>query len=134
MIRLEHIGIAVRDADAITELYEQLLGLRPYKAETVEREGVRTHFLQAGTAKLELLEALGPDSPVAKYLDKRGEGLHHLAFEVADIHAEMQRLRDLGFTPLSDEPRPGADGKLIFFLHPKQTHGVLVEFCQSVNT
>ncbi len=133
MIRLEHIGIAVRDAAAVASLYEQLLGHGPYKAETVEREGVRTHFIQAGTAKLELLEALGPDSPVAKYLERRGEGLHHLAFEVDDIHAEMQRLRDLGFTPLSDEPRPGADGKLIFFLHPKQTHGVLVEFCQSVD-
>lgn len=134
MPRLEHIGIAVDDVNAVTSLYEALLGVRPYKTEGVEREGVRTHFVSTESAKLELLEALGPDSPVAKYLDKRGEGLHHLAFEVGDIHAQMRRLREAGFTPLSDDPRAGADGKLIFFLHPKQTHGVLVEFCQSVPT
>ena len=93
MTRLEHIGIAIEDAEAVARLYEELLGLAPYKQETVEREGVRTHFIAAGTAKLELLEALGPDSPVAKYLTKRGPGLHHLAFEVADIHAALDRLR-----------------------------------------
>ena len=131
-MRLEHIGIAVQDAPAVVRLYEQLLGVLPYKDETVAREGVRTHFLTAGTAKLELLEALGPESPVAKYLAKRGEGLHHLAFEVPNAAATLARLREAGFQPLSDEPRPGADGKYIFFLHPKQTHGVLIEFCQSV--
>ena len=122
----------MRDADAVARLYEDLIGAAPYKEETVEREGVRTHFIDAGTTKLELLEALGDESPIAKYLERRGEGLHHLAFEVDDIHAHMQQMRERGYTPLSDEPRPGADGKLIFFLHPKQTHGVLVEFCQSV--
>lgn len=134
MPRLEHIGLAVADPETVAALYETLLGVQPYKRERVEREGVQTHFIAAGPAKLELLEALGPDSPVARYLDKRGEGLHHLAFEVDDIHAHMATLREKGFTPLSDEPKPGADGKLIFFLHPKQTHGVLVEFCQSVST
>ncbi len=134
MPHLEHVGIAVEDPDAVTRLYEALLEVRPYKHERVDHEGVQTHFIAAGAAKLELLEALGSDSPVARFLEKRGEGLHHLAFEVDDIHAHMQRLRERGFDPLSDEPRPGADGKLIFFLHPKQTHGVLVEFCQSTPT
>ncbi len=134
MPHLEHVGIAVEDPDAAARLYEALLDVRPYKHERVDHEGVQTHFLAAGHAKLELLEALGPDSPVARFLEKRGEGLHHLAFEVDDIHAHMQHLRERGFTPLTDEPRPGADGKLIFFLHPKQTHGVLVEFCQSAPT
>lgn len=133
-LKLEHIGIAVHDAAEVAQLYATLLGESPYKQEAVAREGVRTHFIAAGTAKLELLEALGPDSPVAKYLDRRGQGLHHLAFEVADINVQMQRLREQGLPPLSDTPRPGADGKLIFFLHPKDTHGVLVEFCQSTPT
>ena len=134
MPQLEHVGIAVEDPDAAARLFEVLLGVRPYKHERVDREGVQTHFIAAGQAKLELLEALGPESPIARFLEKRGEGLHHLAFEVDDIHAHMQRLREHGFDPLSDEPRPGADGKLIFFLHPKMTHGVLVEFCQSTPT
>lgn len=129
---LEHVGIAVEDAEAVIALCEALLGRRPYKQETVAREGVRTHFIEAGAAKLELLEALGPGSPVARFLAKRGEGLHHLAFEVADVRAELERLKGLGFRLLSDTPRPGADGQLIFFLHPKDTHGVLVELCQSV--
>ncbi len=133
MPRLEHIGIAIRDAEAVSALYKVLLDVLPYKTESVEREGVRTHFISADTAKIELLESLGPESPVARFLDKRGEGLHHLAFEVDDIHAAMARLRAAGFEPLSDAPLPGADGKLIFFLHPKQTHGVLVECCQSIS-
>lgn len=132
MPALEHIGIAVEAPDAVADLYHRLLEVTPYKTETVAEQGVRTHFLAAGTAKLELLEALGPDSPVAKYVERHGEGLHHLAFEVSDIDATMARLREIGFTPLSDAPRDGADGKRIFFLHPKETHGVLVEFCQSV--
>ena len=131
MLHLDHVGIAVDDPEAAARLYETLLGISPYKQERVEHEGVQTHFLAASTAKIELLEALGADSPVARFLEKRGEGLHHLAFEVRDIYAQMQRLRERGFTPLSDEPHPGADGKLIFFLHPKETHGVLIEFCQS---
>ncbi len=134
MARLEHIGIAVEDAAAAARLYDALLGIAPYKQETVAREGVRTHFLATGTAKLELLEALGPDTPVARHLARRGPGLHHLAFEVPDADAAMARLRTLGFTPLSDTPRPGADAKRIFFLHPRETGGVLVEFCQSVPT
>ena len=130
MPRLEHLGIAVADRTAAETLYRKLFGFVPYKVETVEREGVRTSFLDAG-AKLELLESLGPDSPVGKFLDKRGEGLHHLAFEVDDIHAEHARLQAEGFRLLHDAPKPGADGKLIFFIHPKDTHGVLVELCQS---
>jgi methylmalonyl-CoA epimerase len=129
---LDHLGIAVRDPEAVARLFETLLGAGPYRQETIEREGVRTHFIRAGTAKLELLEALGSESPIAKHLEKRGEGLHHLAFEVNNVHAELARLKAAGFTPLSDTPRPGADGKLIFFLHPKDTHGVLIEFCQAI--
>ena len=134
---LEHLGIAVADASEATELFEKLLGAKPYKVETVEHEGVRTYFIgdggEAGTApKLELLEALHPESPVAGFLEKRGPGLHHIAFEVDDLKAEMQRLASLGFRLLADEPKPGADGKRIVFLHPKSTGGVLVELCQSV--
>lgn len=129
--RLEHVGIAVSALEDAAALYEALLGILPYKAEAVEREGVRTHFLSAGGAKLELLEAMGEDSPVARHLEKRGQGVHHLAFEVEDIHAQLRRAREGGFTSLTEEPREGADGKLIFFLHPRDTHGVLIEFCQS---
>lgn len=125
---LEHLGIAVRDVAAVQDLYEKLLGLTAYKTETVEREGVRTHFLDAG-AKLELLEALGPDSPVAKHLEKRGEGLHHLAFRVDDVDAAFVKAQALGLMPLGDAPKPGADGKRIFFLHPRDTFGVLIELC-----
>lgn len=131
MISLEHVGIAVDDPEAVSRLYETLLGVLPYKAETVEAQKVRTHFLPAGTAKIELLEALAPDSPISKYLEKRGEGIHHLAFEVDDVDDAMERVRDAGFDPLNDTPQPGADGKRIFFLHPKQTHGVLIELCSS---
>lgn len=133
---LDHIGIAVADR-AATALFESLLQTTPYKAETVEREGVRTVFFgddgRAGAApKLELLEALGPDSPVATFLQKRGPGLHHLAFDVDDLEREMARVRSLGIRTLSDVPKPGADGKRIVFLHPKDTAGVLVELCEAV--
>ncbi len=131
MTRLEHLGIAVRDADATAALYDQLFGYRPYKRERVESEGVETVFLDARGAKLELLEATRPDSPIAGFIDKRGEGLHHVAFEVRDIHAQHARLGEAGFRLLNDAPKRGADGKLIFFVHPKDTGGVLVEFCQS---
>ena len=130
MPRLEHLGIAVRDADATADLYERLFGYRPYKREGVEREGVETVFLDAGGAKLELLEATRDESPIATFVEKRGEGLHHVAFEVRDIHATMRRLRDAGFRLLNDEPKRGADEKFIFFVHPKSAGGVLVEFCQ----
>lgn len=134
---LEHLGIAIRDASDAVALFEQLLGHAPYKSETVEREGVRTHFLGDGgrpgaAPKLELLEALNPESPVAVFLEKRGPGLHHIAFEVDDIEAEMERLAGLGFRLLAEAPKPGADGKRIVFLHPKSTAGVLVELCESV--
>lgn len=132
MPRLEHIGIAVEEVDAVLECFEELLGARPYKSETVPDQQVRTHFLDADTAKLELLEALDDESPVQRFLDRRGEGLHHLAFEVTNIQATMHRLRDAGFELLSDAPAAGADDKDVFFVHPKQTHGVLVEFCSSM--
>ena len=132
MSHLEHIGIAVQNPNAVARLYEELLDVLPYKTETVADQGVRTHFISAESAKLELLEALNDDSPIAGFLNKRGEGLHHLAFEVDDVDSAFDRLKAAGFTPLGDHPSSGADGKRIFFLHPKQTHGVLVELCQSV--
>jgi methylmalonyl-CoA epimerase len=131
MPRLEHVGIAIDDRDAVVETLRAVLGIRPYKAETVSDQQVRTHFLDAESAKLELLEALADESPVQKFLDRRGEGLHHLAFEVDDVDGTMDRLRDAGFTVLGDAPTPGADDKRIFFVHPKETHGVLVEFCET---
>ena len=136
---LEHLGIAVTDASEAVALFERLLGAKPYKVETVEHEGVRTYFFgdggKAGSApKLELLEPLGPESPVAKFLDKHGPGLHHVAFEVDDLEAEMERLASLGFRLLAHEPQTGADGKRIVFLHPKSTGGVLVELCQTMES
>lgn len=123
---LEHLGIASADAAATLATLERLFGLTAYKSETVEREGVRTHFVDTG-ARLELLEALSPDSPVARFLEIRGEGVHHLAFRVADVDAAVVRLREVGVPLLADAPRPGADGKRIVFLHPKATPGLLVE-------
>lgn len=134
LLHVEHIGIAVADAQRATQLFDLLLGTQPYKEEVVEREGVRTVFYQTGQTKIELLEPTRPDSPIAGYLGKRGPGLHHIAFEVADIRAEMARLAAAGFELLSDTPKPGADGKLIVFLHPKTTGGVLVELCQTVGS
>lgn len=133
MPRLEHIGVAVEDVEAVINCFEDLLDARPYKTETVTDQQVRTHFLDAESAKLELLEALEPDSAVQKFLNKQGEGIHHLAFEVEDAAATMDRLRKAGFTLLSESPRAGADDKQIFFVHPKETHGVLVEFCESTS-
>lgn len=137
-MHLDHLGIAV-DSPAAIALFERLLGAAPYKAETVAREGVETTFFGDGGAagaapKLEMLSSLAPDSPVGAYLAKRGPGLHHVAFEVADLPAEMDRVRGLGIRLLADEPRAGADGKQIVFLHPKDTAGVLVELCQSLRT
>jgi methylmalonyl-CoA epimerase len=131
MVHLEHIGIAVDDAAAVASLYQDLLGVLPYKTETVASQHVRTHFLNAGSAKLELLEATGDTGPIATYVEKRGEGLHHLAFQVDDIDETFARIESTNYRILGDEPTPGADGKRIFFLHPKDTHGVLVEFCGS---
>lgn len=130
MIRIEHIGIAVRDLAAAEEIYARLLGASSYKRETVESEGVITSFFKAGPNKIELLEPTKADGPIAKAIEKRGEGIHHIAFEVADIRAEMTRLKAEGFILLNEEPKRGADNKLVCFVHPKSANGVLVELCQ----
>ncbi len=131
MIRkIEHLGIAVQDIEASNVLFAKLLNTAPYKMEVVEREGVMTSFFQLGESKVELLQAMNPDSPIAKYLEKNKQGIHHIAFDVDDIYAEMERLEKEGFVLLSNEPKPGADGKIIVFLHPKSTNGVLIELCQ----
>ena len=130
-MRLEHLGIAVADLPAARELYTRLLDTAPYKEERVEDQGVTTLFFQTGESKVELLEATRPDSPIAKFLDARGEGIHHVAFEVADIRAEMARLAAAGFQLLQEEPAIGADDKWVCFVHPKSAGGVLVELCQS---
>jgi len=132
MLKIDHIGIAVRDMDSANDLYARLLGVAPYKIEIVETEKVATSFFQVGQSKIELLEATGPESPIAKYIEKRGEGIHHLAFEVADIRAEIDRLEKEGFVPINREPKRGADNKWVAFLHPKSVNGVLVELCQTI--
>jgi len=129
MIELEHVGIAVGDAGSALAMIRHVLCEGPYKSEVVAEDAVRTHFIQAGPAKLELLEALDSDSPIARFLNRRGEGLHHLAFEVSDIQVTYDRLLHAGFRILDDAPRPGADGKVVFFVHPHDTGGVLFEFC-----
>lgn len=132
MAHLEHIGIAVHDAATVTQVYNDLFGLTPYKAETVTSEYVRTHFIQVGQTKLELLEALDPASAIATFIDKRGPGLHHLAFEVENLDAQIARLTALGYKPLQANPKAGADSKQIVFLHPKQTQRVLIELCERI--
>lgn len=131
-MRVEHIGIAVKALEKSNPLFAALLGGDHYKIETVESEGVSTSFFKSGATKIELLEATRADSPIAKFIEKRGEGIHHIAFEVDDIHAEMKRLAEAGFQLLQDTPKQGADNKLICFLHPKTTNGVLVELCQEI--
>ncbi|HCX25048.1 MAG: methylmalonyl-CoA epimerase [Flammeovirgaceae bacterium] len=130
MVRIEHIGIAVKELDKANELFTRLFGEQQYKEEGVESEHVTTSFFKVGPNKIELLEASSPDSAIAKYVDKRGEGIHHIAFEVDDIEAEMKRLAGEGFQLLNETPKKGADNKLVCFLHPKTTNGVLVELCQ----
>jgi methylmalonyl-CoA/ethylmalonyl-CoA epimerase len=132
MLKIDHIGIAVRNLAAGNELFEKLLGEAHYKIETVESERVTTSFFRIGESKIELLEAGDPESAIAKFIEKRGEGIHHIAFEVDDIHAEIARLESEGFVPLNREPKRGADNKLVAFFHPKSTSGVLVELCQSM--
>ena len=132
MLRIEHIGIAVRDLAAGNELFRKLLGSEHYKTESVESEHVTTSFFQIGQSKIELLVATDPESAIAKFIEKRGEGIHHIAFEVEDIHAEIARLESEGFIPLNREPKRGADNILVAFLHPKSSNGVLVELCQGV--
>lgn len=132
MKNLEHIGIAVKDFAAANDLFKKLLNTEPYKIEEVASEGVNTSFFRMGEAKIELLEGLTPDSAITKFLEKKGEGIHHLAFEVEDIYAEMERLRAEGFTLLNEQPKRGADNKLVCFVHPKTANGVLVELCQDI--
>jgi methylmalonyl-CoA/ethylmalonyl-CoA epimerase len=130
--KIEHIGIAVKSISASNTLFAKLLGSLPYKTEEVASEGVLTSFFKSGENKIELLEAMHEESPIAKFLDKKGEGIHHIAFDVDDIEAEMKRLADAGFILLNKEPKKGADNKLVCFLHPKSTNGVLIELCQDI--
>jgi methylmalonyl-CoA/ethylmalonyl-CoA epimerase len=130
MNKIEHIGIAVNSVKLAGDIYEKLLNTTVYKTEDVATEGVKTAFLQRGPNKIELLEATAADSPIAKFLEKKGEGIHHIAFEVDDILAEMARLKAEGFVLLNDVPKPGADNKLVCFVHPKSANGVLIELCQ----
>jgi methylmalonyl-CoA/ethylmalonyl-CoA epimerase len=132
MQQVEHIGIAVKSLEFSNDLFAKLLGVAPYKQEGVESEGVMTSFFQTGQTKIELLEATNADSPIAKFIEKKGEGIHHIAFEVADIISEMARLKSEGFTLLNETPKRGADNKLVCFLHPKGTNSVLVELCQGM--
>ncbi len=132
MQKVEHIGIAVRNLAEAEQLYTKLLGVAPYKRETVEREGVTTSFFQVGDTKIELLEATRPDSPITKFIEKRGEGIHHVAYAVTDIAQEISRLQAEGFTLINETPKQGADNKLVCFLHPKSTAGTLVELCQEI--
>ena len=132
MQHVEHIGIAVKNLETAIPIYEKLLNTICYKTESVETENVNTAFFQTGEAKIELLESSTDDGVIARFIEKKGEGIHHIAFEVADIRAEMKRLMEDGFVLLNEEPKKGADNKLVCFLHPKDTHGVLVELCQSI--
>ena len=130
MLNVEHIGIAVKDLKTSNPLFSRLFNTEPYKTEEVLSEAVTTSFFQVGDTKIELLEATDPESPIAKFITKRGEGIHHLAFEVADITAEIKRLKEEGFEVINTEPKIGADNKWVCFLHPKSTNGVLIELCQ----
>jgi methylmalonyl-CoA/ethylmalonyl-CoA epimerase len=129
-MKVEHIGIAVKDLSASNILFEKLLKTKNYKTEKVESEKVNTSFFKSGETKIELLESTDAGSPIAKFIEKRGEGIHHIAFEVENIFEEMKRMKEDGFQLLSDEPKPGADNKLVCFLHPKTTNGILIELCQ----
>jgi methylmalonyl-CoA/ethylmalonyl-CoA epimerase len=129
MLKVEHIGIAVKSLAGSLPLFEKLLNTTCYKTELVETEQVNTAFFKQGDTKIELLESTGPEGVIARYIEKKGEGIHHIAFEVADIEAEMARLQAEGFVLLHEQPKPGADNKLVCFLHPKSTGGLLVELC-----
>ncbi|MET3875674.1 methylmalonyl-CoA epimerase [Chitinophaga sp. OAE865] len=132
MLRVEHIGIAVKELSVSIPLFEKLLNASCYKQEVVDSEQVQTAFFRQGETKIELLEATGPDSVIAKFLENKGEGMHHIAFEVEDIQAEMKRLQQEGFVLLQETPKKGADNKLICFLHPRHSNGVLIEICQDI--
>ena len=131
-MKLEHIGIAVKDLAASNELFSKLFNSSPYKQEIVDSEHVITSFFQTGASKIELLAATDPNSAIAKFIEKKGEGIHHMAFEVADIHAEMKRLESEGFQLINENPKKGADNKLVCFLHPKSTNSVLIELCMEI--
>lgn len=131
-MKVEHIGIAVNSLANANDLFTRLLGAAPYKEESVASEHVTTSFFMAGQTKIELLEATAPESAIARHIEKRGEGIHHIAFEVDDIYAEMDRLRAAGFQLLNEAPKRGADNKLVCFVHPKSAQGVLVELCQTI--
>lgn len=130
MQKIEHIGIAVKDLEVAEKTYSLLFGALPYKREVVESEGVITSFIRSGPNKIELLQATKPDSPIAKFIEKKGEGIHHVAFLVTDIESEMKKMANEGFRLLNAEPKYGADNKLICFIHPKDANGVLIELCQ----
>ena len=132
MNNIEHIGIAVKDLEKSNELFAALFGKPHYKIEEVASEGVKTSFFKSGVNKIELLEATKPNSPIAKFIEKKGEGIHHIAFAVTDIISEIKRLQKEGFTVLNEVPKKGADNKLVAFLHPKTTNGVLIELCQEI--
>lgn len=132
MKKIEHIGIAVKDIDASNNLFASLFGKEHYKIEDVESEGVKTSFFGCGPNKIELLQATNENSPIAKFIEKKGEGIHHVAFAVEDIESEIARLTDEGFKMIHEKPKKGADNKLIAFLHPKSTNGVLIELCQDI--
>jgi len=132
MLNVEHIGIAVNNLAISIPLFEKLLKTPCYKTETVESEMVNTAFFKTGDTKIELLESISIDGVLSKYIEKKGEGIHHIAFEVADIHSEMERLKNEGFVLINEQPKAGADNKLVCFLHPKGTNGVLVELCQQI--
>ena len=132
MVKIEHIGIAVHDIEASNKVFTKIFGKESYKSESVESESVVTSFFQVGESKIELVAATNQDSPITKYLAKNREGIHHIAFDVEDINAEIKRLQSLGIRTLTDQPKQGADNKLICFLHPKDTNGVLIELCQEI--
>lgn len=132
MNKIEHIGIAVKDIKASNELFEKLFGVPNYKIEAVESEGVKTSFFKVGDNKVELLEATNEESPIAKFIEKSGEGIHHIAFDVDNIEQEIKRLEGEGFTVINKTPKKGADNKWVAFLHPKSTNGVLIELCQEI--
>lgn len=132
LTKIEHIGIAVKNLESANEVYSKLLGYEHYKTEGVASEGVQTSFFKCGESKIELLEATSENSPIARFIDKKGEGIHHIAFAVDDIVSEIERLKGEGFIVLNDTPKKGADNKLVTFLHPKSAHGVLIELCQEI--
>lgn len=132
MNKIEHIGIAVKNLELSNKLFSEIFGSDPYKIEDVESEGVKTSFFKVGQNKIELLEATNEESAIAKFINKKGEGVHHIAFDVSDIKAEIKRLKEAGFIVLNEEPKKGADNKWVAFLHPKSTNGVLIELCEEI--